>query len=85
MKKIYVILDAMSTGNIPDVRNYLENFSDSKYQITMSNHYFEYESQQLDQYDLKYMLIDTAFTTRFSIGSEYQTELKRRITSAHRM
>jgi len=85
MKKVYIILDAMSTGDIPNVKHYLEQFNDPNYQFTMSNHYFEYESQQLNQYDLKYMLIDTNFTTRFHAGSEYQTELKRRVVSAHKM
>jgi hypothetical protein len=82
MKKVYIILDAMSTGDIPDVRRYLEQFDDPNYTFTLANHYFEYESQPLDGYDLKYMLIDTNFTTRFQIGPEYRTELTRRITSA---
>lgn len=85
MKTAYIILDAMSTGDIPDVRRYLEQFNDPEFSFTFSNHYFEHESRQMDDYDLKYMLIDTNFATRFRTGPEYREELKRKIISASRM
>lgn len=79
MKKIYVILDAMSTGNIPDVRTYLENFSDKDYSLTLSNHYFEYETLKMNEYHLKYMLVDLKFSRFHNVGPDYQNELARRI------
>jgi len=81
MQKSYIILDAMSTGNIPEIRGYLSYFDHSTVTIDMSDHYFEYESMPLDLYNNKYVMIDTYFVNRFSVGKEYREELKRRIRS----
>jgi hypothetical protein len=81
MQKSYIILDAMSTGNIPEIRGYLSYFDHSNVNIAMSNHYFEYESMPLDLYSHKYVMIDMYFVNKFSIGKEYREELKRRIKS----
>jgi hypothetical protein len=81
MKKTYIILDAMSTGNIPEIRGYLGYFDHAHITIDMSDHYFEYESVPLDLYAYKYVIIDTFFVNRFSVGKEYREDLKRRIRS----
>ena len=85
MKKIYVILDAMSTGNIPDVRSYLENFVDPDYSLTLSDHYFEHEAHSLNDYHLKYMLIDLNFIIRFGSKklTKYHKELIQRVIEAN--
>lgn len=87
MKKIYVILDAMSTGNIPDVRSYLENFSDLDYSLTLSDHYFEHEFHDMSDYHLKYMLVDINFIARFQNKklTKYRKELIRRVIEANEL
>ena len=79
MKKIYVLLDIMTTGNIPDVRNYIENFNDQNYDFTFAQNYFEYETQKFNDYHLKYALLDTQFAEKFETGLDYLGELERRI------
>lgn len=79
MKRIYVLLDIMATGNIPDVRKYLENFNDQNYSFTFAQNYFEYETQKFNDYHLKYALLDTQFVEQFETGLDYLGELERRI------
>jgi len=81
MQKSYIILDAMSTGNIPEIRGYLSYFDHANITFEMSDHYFEYEFTPLELYSYKYVMIDTYFVNRFSIGKEYREELKRKIKS----
>ena len=85
MKKIFVILDAMTTGNIPDVRNYFNYFNDVDYKLVMVNNYFEHEMHSLNDYHLKYMLIDLNFLIHFRTGPEFREELKRRIIKTRKL
>ena len=85
MQKSYIILDAMSTGNIPEIRDYLSYFDHANISLKISDHYFEYESVPLDLYSHKYFMIDTYFVHRFDLRQEYKNELKRRITALDKL
>lgn len=73
----------MSTGNIPEVMDYLSLALDgsNKYQIKITNNYYELELDPLNDYHLKYALIDICFPLHNEMPktSEYITELKRKV------
>lgn len=83
MKKIFIILDIMSTGNIPDVRDYLSKFSSSEYEITMVNHYFEHEMYTMSDFDHKFAIIDFPFIDRHGILPQFEIEITLRIKRLH--
>jgi hypothetical protein len=85
MQKSYIILDAMSTGNIPEIRGYLNYFDHANISLETSDHYFEYESVPLDLYSYRYVMIDTYFVNRFDLRQEYKNDLARRITALDKL
>jgi len=85
MQKSYIILDAMSTGNIPEIRGYLNYFDHANISLKTSDHYFEYESVPLDLYSYRYVMIDTYFVNRFDLRQEYKNDLARRITALDKL
>lgn len=85
MKNSYIILDAMSTGNIPETRGYLSYFDHAQISLRMSDHYFEHESVPLDLYSHKYVMLDTYFVKRFKLGQEYKDDLSRKLTVLNKL
>jgi hypothetical protein len=83
MKKIFIILDIMSTGNIPDVRDYLSKFSNPEYEITMVNHYFEHEMYAMGDFDHRFAIIDFPYITSRGILPQFETEIKLRTKKLH--
>jgi hypothetical protein len=81
MKKAYIILDVMSTGNIPETRSYLEYFDHVGTSLKLSNHYFEHEFVPLDLYPYRYYMIDAMFADRVGVGQIYKNDLEARIKS----